>query len=91
LDTVFGLTRVPQSASVISSTRQIEVPRINLDQRFFDRALPSPIAPNNRRLKGLAPQLANFQAHFTGLGLQRPFITAGILPGLAALLAPGAA
>ena len=29
--------------------------QVHLDQRFLDRALPPPIALDNRRLKGLAP------------------------------------
>jgi hypothetical protein len=62
-DTVLGLTRVPHSASVMSSTRRTETPNwIHLNQRFLDRALPSAIAFNNCRLKGLPPQFRYLQA-----------------------------
>jgi hypothetical protein len=43
---------------------------MHLNQRFLDRALPPPIALNNGRLEGLAPQLWNLEIDFTGAGLQ---------------------
>ena len=39
-DTVLGLPRVPQSASVMSSSRAENLP-VHLDQRFLDRVLTS--------------------------------------------------
>ena len=41
-DTVEGETRVPYSASVMSSTRGTETPASHLDQGFLDRALAPP-------------------------------------------------
>jgi hypothetical protein len=91
-ETVLGLTRVPQSASVMSSTRR-DAGEVHLDQRLLDRALPAPIALDDRRLEGLPPQLRDLQADLAGPGLQRALIAAGtrVLSRLAALVAPGAA
>ena len=91
---MLGLTRVPHSASVMSSTRRTETPgEVHLDQRLLDRALPPPVALDDRRLEGLPPQLRHLQADLAGPGLQRSFVAASprVLPRLAALVASGAA
>src|ERR1019366_4130443 len=44
--------------------------QIHLDQRFLDRVLAAAIALDDRRLKGLAPQLRTLEIDFAGAGLQ---------------------
>jgi hypothetical protein len=87
-DTVDGLTRVPHNASVMSSTRRTDTP--------LHRALPPPIALDDRRLERLLPQLGHPQRHLARLRLQfaaialrsrvpprlGPFITAGVAPSI---------
>ena len=83
---MLGLTRVPHSASVMSSTRRTEIARqVHLDQRLLDRALPAAVPLDDRGLEGLAPQLWYLEAYFAGAGLQRSFVAAssGVLPRLA--------
>ena len=67
--------------------------QIHFDQRFLDRAFPPAVALNDRRLKGLAPQLRDLEIDLAGAGLKRPIVTAspGILPSLATLVTPGTA
>ena len=83
---MLGLTRVPQSASVMSSTRRTEIPAryISINASSTE-PLPPPVAFDDRSLKGLAPQLRNLEINLAGAGLQRPFIaaSAGILPSFA--------
>jgi hypothetical protein len=65
--------------------------QIHLDQRFFDRALPSTVTLNDRRLKGLSPKRRDLEIDLTSTGLQRAFIAAspGVLPSLAAFVSTG--
>ena len=67
--------------------------QIHLDQRLLDRALPPPVAFDDRSLKGLAPQLRDLEIDLAGTGLQRPLVAAspGILPSLAAFVTPSSA
>ena len=90
LDTVLGLTRVPDSASVMSSTRRTEIPARYISISA-DRALPPAVAFDDRRLEGLAPQLWDPKIDVARLDLQRPFVAARpcILPSFAALIPPG--
>jgi hypothetical protein len=80
---VNGLTRVPQRASVMSSTRRTEIPARYISiSASSTRALPPAIAFDDRSLEGLAPQFRNLQIDLAGAGLQRAIIAASpsILP-----------
>src|SRR6478735_4465811 len=82
--------RAPERLRDVLDPPHRDAGEIHLDQRLLDRALPAPVALDDRRLERLAPQLRDLQA---GLRFQRAFIAASarVLPRLAALIASGAA
>jgi hypothetical protein len=51
--------------------------KVHLNQRFFDRALATLVALDDRSLKGQFTQLRHAQGYFAGLGLQLAFVVAG--------------
>ena len=67
--------------------------QVHLDQGFLDRALPTPVALDDRRLEGLPPQLRHLQRNIAGASLQRAFVIARsrVLPAFTALIAACAA
>src|SRR6202051_1676958 len=81
-------TRAPERFRDIFHAPDRYPRQIHLDQRFLDRALPPAVALDDRRLKGLPPQLRNPEINLASAGLQRPFIaaSAGILPSFAAFV-----
>ena len=80
---------MPHKASVMffypahRNTRQI-----HLDQSFLDRGLAPPVAFDDRRLEGLAPELRHLQRHLAGLGLEAALIMPRprVAPGIAAFV-----
>ena len=85
--------RAPERLGDVLDPPHRDAGEVHLDQRLLDRALPAPVALDDRRLEGLPPQLRNLQADLAGPRLQRPLVVAraGVLARLAALVAPGAA
>src|SRR5579862_1486974 len=85
-------SRAPQRFGDVFHPPHRNPRQIHLDQRFLDRTLPSPVAFDDRRLKGLAPQLRYLEIDVAGAGLQRPLIAAstGILPSLSPLVTSSA-
>ena len=78
--------RAPQGLGDVLDPPNRNPGQVHLNQGLLDRALPSPIALDDRRLECLTAKLRNFQRHLAGLGVQRPFITAG--PRVRATLRP---
>ncbi len=63
--------------------------QIHLDQRFFHRGFPPPVALDDRRLEGLTPELWHLQRHFAGLRFKTALVmaSAGVPARLVALIA----
>src|SRR4051812_14472503 len=85
--------RPPQSFGDVLHPTHRNARQIHLDQRLLDRALAAAVPVDDRRLKGLAAQLWNFEIYFARAGLQCPLIAAGprVLTSLAALVTASAA
>jgi len=77
--------RAPQGLREVLNPPNRNAGQIHLDQSFLNRALTSPIALNDRRLKCLLPKLGHLQPHLAGFGLQLALVMAG--PGIASRLA----
>ena len=81
--------RAPQGLGNILDPANRDAGQIHLDQSLLDRAFAPPIAPDDRRFKGLRPKLRYPQLDLAGLGPQLAFIMPGpgIGAGFAALVA----
>jgi len=68
--------RAPQRLGDVLHPAHRNPGEIHLDQRFLDAAFPPLVALDDRRLKGLAPELRHLELHRAGLGVERPLVAA---------------